>query len=273
MGYVFTTHNQKMICIDSGIADNTPGRTDDETIDLYNYITSNARVINGKYIIDAWFFTHGHTDHVSAFNKIVENYSDEIVIKSVYYNFPSFSYSFWNTDTGTSQNDRDTVQNFLNKVAQLKKNGTIVFDNVLAGDVFTFGELTFKILFSVDTSITENAINNSSLVIKVLTPNKSVLFLGDIGKEVESILLNDNYAYKLDLKSDIVQVAHHGWNGTSTALYDYIEPDIILYPASSYLYVDTFRDIDTIKKWAGENGKFIYTASDGADILTTEFKK
>ena len=54
--------------------------------------------------------------------------------------------------------------------------------------------------------------NNNSLVLKLNYNNNSVLFTGDIEKQAEDFLLDNNK----NLKSDILKVAHHGSKTSTT---------------------------------------------------------
>ena len=77
-------------------------------------------------------------------------------------------------------------------------------------DVYTFGEMEFKVLYTVDCSIKNNVNNNSSTVLKMTLGGKTVLFLGDLGEEGGDKLL----AAKPDeIVCDYCQMAHHGQNG------------------------------------------------------------
>ena len=81
--------------------------------------------------------------------------------------------------------------------------------------------------------ITNNAFNNSSMVIKMNLEKSSILFLGDTGEESGDKLLNTQ---KDKLKSDIVQVAHHGQRGAKESLYQEIKPTICLWPTPKWLW-------------------------------------
>ena len=50
------------------------------------------------------------------------------------------------------------------------------------GMTFAFGQTTLRILGIKNEELKSNPYNNSSMVIKVWDPLKSVLFLGDLGK-------------------------------------------------------------------------------------------
>ena len=66
-------------------------------------------------------------------------------------------------------------------------------------------------------------VNNNSVVLKIVYGNTSFLFTGDIEKEAESVLSN----YGALLKSDILKVAHHGSNTSTTQqMLELIRPKI-----------------------------------------------
>jgi len=72
--------------------------------------------------------------------------------------------------------------------------------------------------------------NDSCTVLKVHFDGKTFMILGDIYSAAEKILLK--YYPREMLKSDVVQVSHHGWN-YMPSLYAAIDAKIALYPQSS----------------------------------------
>lgn len=69
--------------------------------------------------------------------------------------------------------------------------------------------------------ISENAINNNSLVCKLVYKNFSILFTGDIEKIAENEIL-DMYSNRLYLlKSNILKVAHHG--SKTSSIKEFVE--------------------------------------------------
>ena len=71
--------------------------------------------------------------------------------------------------------------------------------------------LYFYVLWPTSTNmISDNAINNNSLVCKLIYKNFSMLFTGDIEEIAEKAILS-KYVNKQELlKADILKVAHHG---------------------------------------------------------------
>ena len=72
--------------------------------------------------------------------------------------------------------------------------------------------------------------NDSCTVLKVNVDGKTFMSLGDIYGSAETTLL-EYYSSDM-LKSDVVQVSHHGWN-YMPSLYAAIDAKIALYPQSS----------------------------------------
>lgn len=72
-----------------------------------------------------------------------------------------------------------------------------------------------------DNMISDNSINNNSLVCKLNYKNYSMLFTGDIEAIAEKAILK-KYSKNLNiLKSDILKVAHHG--SKTSSITEFIE--------------------------------------------------
>ena len=99
--------------------------------------------------------------------------------------------------------------------------------------------MKIKIISVYEDDIFNNLGNNTSMVFKLEVNNKSILFLGDTGVESSKKLLE----YHLDdLKSDYVQMAHHGQNGATLELYKKIDPSYALWPTPDWLWDNNIGD-------------------------------
>ena len=86
---------------------------------------------------------------------------------------------------------------------------------VKRGDIIKIeNTVKFQVLFPSDKLISENVLNNNSLVMKLYLKNLTMLFTGDIEEvaERELVKLYSNN----ELKADILKVAHHGSKTSST---------------------------------------------------------
>ena len=106
-------------------------------------------------------------------------------------------------------------------------------EEVTLNQIINIDFIKCEILGVKNPEITNNGFNNSSMVIKMNLPQTSILFLGDTGEESGDKLLSTQ---KDKLKSDIVQVAHHGQGGAKESLYKEINPTICLWPTPEWLW-------------------------------------
>lgn len=210
MGYVLKTNKGKIIVIDGG----TTGDTDN----LVRILKQNG----GK--VDMWFLTHAHDDHAGAFTQIANN--DEIKIEKV---CASLNDKEWYEENEParaefSKNLIDTVnsEKFKNKVITPSLNDKLEIDNI-----------NIEILGIRNPEITENPGNEQSMVIKFDTGKTTLLILGDTGEKSSAKLLQNQ---KEKLKSDIVQMSHHGQAGATEELYKAVSPTICLWPTPDWLW-------------------------------------
>ena len=109
--------------------------------------------------------------------------------------------------------------------------------------------------------------NESSTVFRMTVPGKTILITGDAAFACGVVLQKYHNANALDnsqyfsLKSDIVQVSHHGQAGLQKATYVAIDADVALWPAPSWVYnaaqsatnVRTYYARQWFKEWGTTN--------------------
>lgn len=248
MSYIIRTSDNKTIVIDGGL------KAEVETLKQY------IREYGNK--VDYWFITHPHKDHVGAFIDIVEN--TDIEIKSIYYS--ANTQEWYNTNEPKRANEAEefykTLQN--ERIKSVIKTPQI-------GDVIKIGKnINVEILQIASPEITQNAMNNSSMVFKIHVNDKSILILGDVGTEASEKLINK---YGKNLKSDVVQMSHHGQSGATEELYKLVNPEICLWPCPQWLWDNepgTLKTLET-RKWIENLGvKTNYVAKDGDITITVK---
>lgn len=210
MGYIMKTSTNKVIAIDGG--------TSEDTDNLVKHISE----LGNK--VDVWFISHPHSDHAGAFIKIVQE--KDIQIEKIYYTMNDIEwYKLYAPERAYEAEEfYNVLQNdkIKDKVEEVKLNQKIKIDFI-----------DCEILGIKNPEIIEDAFNNSSMVIKMNLPETSILFLGDTGAISGDKLLQTQ---KNKLKSDIVQVAHHGQNGAKESLYEVIQPEICLWPTPEWIW-------------------------------------
>lgn len=142
-------------------------------------------------------------------------------------------------------------------------------------------DLYFEILWPISTSsILENALNNNSLVCKLVYNRFSILFTGDIEEIAETAILEKYNNFNL-LKSDILKVAHHGSKTSSIMKFlKAVKPKIALigvgkdntFGHPSQITIDNLKLINTEIYRTDENGEIIIKI-DKKGISTRTFVK
>ena len=210
MGYIIKDSNGKVIVIDGGTSEDEPN------------LEKHINELGNK--VDVWFITHPHSDHAGAFIKVVEN--TDISIEKVYYTMNELE---WYKQYAVERaNEAEEFENALQNERIKDK-----IEEVSINEIINIDFIKCEILGVKNPEITNDAFNNSSMVIKMILPNTSILFLGDTGVESGKKLINTQ---KEKLKADIVQVAHHGQDGASEDLYKLIQPKICLWPTPEWIW-------------------------------------
>ena len=120
--------------------------------------------------------------------------------------------------------------------------------------------------------ISENAINNNSLVCKLLYKNFSMLFTGDIEEVAEKAIL-ERYKNNLDmLNSKVLKVAHHGSKTSSIVEFiNKVNPKYTVIGVGANNKFGHPSDI-TIQNLKSNNTKIYRTDVMGEIIINTDGK-
>lgn len=210
MGYIIVTQNKKVIVVDGG--------TKGDSQNLISYIEKYG----GK--VDYYFITHHHNDHAGALCEIIKN--TEIEIDNIYISL--------NEKSWYQENEPERVE-FSVELIDLIKNSR-VSEKVIepkVNDEIYIDNIKIKILGIKNPEILQNCGNNQSMVFKVYCDKNEILFLGDTGIESQKKLIENQYN---ELKSSIVQISHHGQDGTNFEFYEIVNPKICLFPTPEWLW-------------------------------------
>lgn len=104
----------------------------------------------------------------------------------------------------------DKSEQFENTIKTAKENNVNIIQ-VKAGDILKIEkDIYLEILWPEENNtLTENPLNNNSIVVKLKFRNFSMLFTGDIEEIAEQKIL-EKYKNTKILQSTILKVAHHG---------------------------------------------------------------
>ncbi len=141
--------------------------------------------------LDLVIASHAHDDHIQGLRSVLKDFKvGSIIIPDV-----------------EAGKDFDKILD----IAALK---AIPYRMCGEGERIKLDSGTFlKVLYPADeVKIDTTNLNNTSLVLKLCYRNTSVLFTGDIEEDVENILVEEG----ADIKADVLKVAHHGSETSST---------------------------------------------------------
>lgn len=191
---LITTPQNKKVIVDSGGS---------ESYDVGKNVLLPYLLDKRITKIDYIMISHFDTDHCKGFEYVLENLKVKNVIIS--------------KQSETSENFKQIMKIIRKKRINLivvQKGSKIKIDN------FT----TVDIISPHSENIADN-MNDNSIVAKLEAYNFSILFTGDASEKIEKELIKE----KINLKSDILKVSHHGSKtGTSEEFLKSVKPKIAL---------------------------------------------
>jgi hypothetical protein len=209
--YVMKTVNDKIIVIDGG------------------YDTSEASYLKGFLAalgnhVDMWFISHQHLDHVNALIEILKK-PGNLKIDKIY---GSLLDEKW-IEVHENVSLETAVR--LNEALNIAKKQVV---ELQLGQILKIDGVTIEIIGIKNPEIIVNGGNNSSVVMRVWDTQKSILFTGDLGIEGGDKLLASKY--KDRLRSDYIQMAHHGQHGTNKDFYKAVGAKYCIWPTPIWLW-------------------------------------
>lgn len=176
--------------------------------------------------VDAWLITHPHEDHVGALCAILNDGARKIKIDKIYCSLATPDWYRQVSPTGAGIADQ-----LLSAFTKLPV-GTVT-NNIGRGTEINIDDVNIRVLNNRG-AYTYNGVNNSSLVYKIRVSGQSILILGDLAYDGGKDLIKTCTAE--ELKSDIVQMAHHGQQGVDQGAYALIAPTTCLWPSPAWLW-------------------------------------
>lgn len=176
--------------------------------------------------VDAWLITHPHEDHVGALCAILNDTGRKIKIDKIYCSLATPDWYRQVSPAGAGIADQ-----LLSAFTKLPV-GTVT-NNIGRGTEIDIDDVNIRVLNNRGV-YTYNGVNNSSIVYKIRVSGQSILILGDLAYDGGKDLIKTCTA--AELKSDIVQMAHHGQQGVDQDVYALIAPTTCLWPTPAWLW-------------------------------------
>ena len=242
MSYVTILADGRFIIMDGGYVHDAE-RT-------YKFLCDNNKRKDGKIVIAAWFMSHSHADHHGCFERFTELYADKVELQ--YWIANPARYEMYHRGGGYSSFLTTEVQELLKAydgVKQIKPH---------SGQIIKFCDAEFEIVYTLEDYLprTLGNMNDSSTVIRMKVGGQTVLFMGDCERSASELICDIQGEA---LKSDIVQVNHHGYSGGTSQLYTLVAPKYALWTTSEIAF--TFRTCGVKYQWIGNavnSNKFLF---------------
>lgn len=190
-----------------------------------------------KPIIAAWILSHPHEDHFHCFVGFMDKYGSHVTLEKCLFNFPEHDDTAHYpglTHIDEKLGDLSAFTYIPMMLERIEKSNAAVY-TPHTGQKYKISDAELEILASMDDTIhvTDN-INATSLIIRMTLGGQTVLWTNDAGFSYAR--LPERYGEYL--KSDILQIPHHGFqSGTATAEikgYELIRPRVCFLPVSDY---------------------------------------
>lgn len=252
---VYTLPDGRLIVIDGGYyAYDTR-----DCLELFTDALKKCAPDPENITIAAWVLTHAHPDHAGA----LYNYCNNGVKKYKYITVESFIYNFTTPEQYALIKDDGYAAEIREKVPAAFPNAKIT--KAHTGQVFHFGnDVSLEVLYTIEDHFPDDLDyhNTASLVTRLNIGDVSVIALGDATHATGRIMVNSYGTY---LKSNIVQLSHHGVGGITSNTYTNIAGEILLWPSTSTYAGDVYTDSYNAEaiKWA----KDVYIADTGITTI------
>lgn len=177
-----------------------------------------------------WFFSHVHGDHMDLAISFLQNYAGKINLELVAYNFLNF-YEY------------PSIAIFRSRI---EKNFPEADTWIMhTGQTMQLPDCTIEVLSTPEDFVcTGNQLtdaNDASVVIRITLANTSFMVLGDAYPTTSEFMRD---AYGDALQSDVLQMSHHGFEGSAMTadFYTCIDPKICLWPCDEFRFQNDPRN-------------------------------
>lgn len=198
--------------------------------------------------IDKVIITHPHADHLGGMPGVLENFK----VGQIY-------------DCGKSA----TTKLYKDYLGLVKKQNIPFTVATPGSEIALGGDVRLKVLAPDKSLLNDKELNNSSVVVKLIAGQFSMLLTGDAEKESEEMMLKN---YKNDLKADVLKAGHHGSSSSSSVqfLKAVGASDVVISLGANNDYHHPHPS--TLKRYAAEKMNVYQTDKNGTLTITSDGK-
>jgi competence protein ComEC len=195
--------------------------------------------------VDYVLATHADADHIDGLNDVVRNFKVRGAIVA-----------------RTPSDDAEYA-----RFAATMKEAAAPVEKIGAGDLLRFGNVSAQVLWPAP-SIDEGAPsgNNDSIVLLIRYGEKNILLTGDIEKQGEAAVLQE----AIDIKSDIVKVAHHGSRTSSIEAFVAATRPTMAIISVGRTSMFGHPNKEVVERWRANGAEVMTTGQRGTISVTTD---
>lgn len=269
MSYVVKLADGSFLVIDGGFG-HTPA--------VNRFMETLEELSDGAdhYTIAAWVITHNHGDHTGLFNVVTSNnnYLSKLTIEQVIWQEVSTQQLSNMSGSATYKND---MQALYNRIQSLKEKQNTKVITAHPGQVFYLRNATYTVYTTLElvepTRI--NDLNGTCVIGRVEIDGKTIMFPGDSDTTETQ---KTTTVYGQLLKSDAVQIIHHGHVGGTEEFAKLVDPITLFLPLGEDRYYYGSDEGSPMKDWKqtqwfyGENSKVQNLYLAGSEVTTILIK-
>lgn len=195
--------------------------------------------------VDYLLPTHADADHIDGLNDVARNFRVRGAIVA-----------------RTPPDDPEYV-----RFAATMKDTGVAIEKVGAGDILHFGNATAEVLWPPPMgNVNAASGNNDGLVLRFRFGGKAILLTADIEKQAEVAVLKEG----VDLRSDIVKVAHHGSKTSSTSAFVAATHPSLAIISVGRTSIFGHPNKEVVERWRASGAEVMTTGQRGTISVVTD---
>ena len=259
MSYVIKLADGSFMVFDGGT-----GRANEQFVEVMRSLADDPEHIT----IAAWVITHAHGDHMGLILNVLfdQRFAGIFDVEQIIWSKVS-DRQMANMDAGSLD--------YIDTMFETLKDTKIVTAH--PGQVFYIRNATYTVYATLEMvePIKLANLNDSSVVGRLEIDGRSILFPGDSHPTETEVITS---IYNNSIKSDSVQVIHHGYQGGNSTFYALVDPLTVFWPLGMKNYSTAEAPNTPMKDWEYSSWLFseeskvetIYVA--GSEVTTVLIK-
>ena len=177
-----------------------------------------------------WMITHADPDHICLPPVFMKTYKDKFDLNLVCYNFPD-PETVGISNGGTPQKFKSYMTAFINAVNNNFPNAEHMIFHTGQKLYLPGAEIEFLMTPEDYWPNSMPWMNHTSCAWRITSEGKTIMITGDCETGLNNQMVRVFGSY---LKSDILQLNHHGANGATLNFYKAVNPSVAFWPCQQY---------------------------------------